>query len=52
MPIKGEKLLKLTMIGPSMDNTDTPTEKNPDQYPVYPEQQGEWDRPINPYSPV
>jgi len=22
------------------------------QYPVYPEQQGEEDRPLNPYSPV
>lgn len=22
------------------------------EYPVYPEQEGEWDRPINPYSPV
>lgn len=23
-----------------------------DNYPVYPEQEGEWDRPVNPYSPV
>lgn len=23
-----------------------------DQYPVFPEQEGEWDRPLNPYSPV
>lgn len=22
------------------------------EYPVYPEQEGEWDRPINPYSPA
>lgn len=22
------------------------------EYPVYPEQEGEWDRPLNPYSPV
>jgi hypothetical protein len=22
------------------------------EYPVYPEQEGEWDRPRNPYSPV
>jgi len=22
------------------------------EYPVFPEQEGEWDRPINPYSPV
>jgi len=22
------------------------------EYPVYPEKEGEWDRPINPYSPV
>lgn len=29
-----------------MDNT------NPNQYPVYPEQQGEEDRKLNPYSPV
>jgi hypothetical protein len=21
------------------------------EYPVYPEQEGEWDRPLNPYSP-
>lgn len=25
---------------------------SPDQYPVYPEQQGEEDRKMNPYSPV
>jgi len=25
---------------------------NDNQYPVYPEQQGEEDRPLNPYSPV
>jgi len=25
---------------------------NPNDYPVYPEQQGEEDRPLNPYSPV
>jgi hypothetical protein len=25
---------------------------NKDQYPVYPAQNGEEDRPINPYSPV
>lgn len=25
---------------------------DPNNYPVYPEQEGEWDRPINPYSPV
>jgi len=25
---------------------------NPNDYPVYPEQEGEWDRPRNPYSPV
>ncbi len=24
---------------------------DPNQYPVYPEQEGEWDRPLNPYSP-
>ena len=24
---------------------------DPNNYPVYPEQQGEEDRPINPYSP-
>ena len=24
---------------------------DPNDYPVYPEQEGEWDRPINPYSP-
>lgn len=50
MPIKGEQLLKLNMIGPYMDNTEQKPEQ--DQYPVYPEQEGEWDRPINPYSPV
>ncbi len=22
------------------------------EYPVFPEQEGEWDKPINPYSPV
>jgi hypothetical protein len=22
-----------------------------DEYPVYPEKEGEWDRPINPYAP-
>lgn len=22
------------------------------EYPVYPEQEGEYDRPLNPYSPV
>jgi len=22
------------------------------EYPVYPEQEKEWDRPLNPYSPV
>jgi hypothetical protein len=22
------------------------------EYPVYPPQEGEWDRPLNPYSPV
>ena len=25
---------------------------NPNEYPVFPEQQGEEDRPINPFSPV
>ena len=22
------------------------------EYPVYPPQEGEWDKPLNPYSPV
>lgn len=26
--------------------------KQNNEYPVYPEQEGEWDRPRNPYSPV
>jgi hypothetical protein len=26
--------------------------KQENEYPVYPQQEGEWDRPINPYSPV
>ncbi len=29
-----------------------PVENKENQYPVYPESQGEEDRPINPYSPV
>jgi hypothetical protein len=33
---------------PSAENQKT----NPNEYPVYPEQEGEWDRPLNPYSPV
>ena len=27
-------------------------QSDPNDYPVYPEQEGEWDRPLNPYSPV
>jgi len=30
----------------------THQQTNPNEYPVYPAQEGEWDRPLNPYSPV
>lgn len=32
--------------------TDSPQDSKQNEYPVYPEQEGEWDRPLNPYSPV
>ena len=32
--------------------SDSPQDTNQNEYPVYPEQEGEWDRPLNPYSPV
>jgi hypothetical protein len=36
---------------PSVENQTTDPNPNPNDYPVYPEQEGEWDRPINPYGP-
>ena len=34
-----------------LTQAQTDTGPREDPYPVYPDQEGEWDRPINPYAP-